>query len=167
MVAGSTQIRYALRVLSTQRSTHYIGQCLTGVALMIGCVIASLIIANLFDIFRPGTLLQGRDFHRTAVLSAVHIACVGLWWYRVRSGRLWMMLGALGLVEVLVCALIVFFSGSYKLDLFFWDWFLGINTYIALPWVASAGLGFLWQRRSRGNITAVSAGGSAEGERPG
>ena len=118
-----------------------------GAALIVMSVATGFLIANLIDHLRPGTLLQGRNFHGAAILIALLIACSGVWWYRAYAGHVWTMLAALGLVEVLICALILLFSGSYVLDRFFLDWFLEINTYVALPWLGAAGLGFFWVRK--------------------
>src|SRR5262245_10013280 len=115
-----------------------------GAALIVMCAVTGFLIANLIDLLRPGTLLHGRNFHSVAILIALLIACSGVWWYRAYAGHVWIMLVALGLVEVLICALILLFSGSYVLDGFFLDWFLEINTYVALPWLAAAGLGSFW-----------------------
>ena len=118
----------------------------SGALLIIACVAAAYLIANLVDRWWPGVLLRGRDFRPTGLMAAVLIAMAGCWWALAR-GHAWAeMLGSLALVEVLLGGLIVFFSGSTALDAFFLDWFLGVNLYFGLPWLAAIGLGLLLGR---------------------
>ncbi len=83
------------------------------------------------------------------MLAAFLIACSALWWARNYARQLETLLTVLGLVEALICALIWFFSASFAVDRFFLSWFLGINTYVALPWLGAAALGFMWARQAR------------------
>lgn len=120
---------------------------LGAVALVITCVVVAFLVANLVDLFRPQTFVQGRDFRRWALLASFLIAFSAFWWARNYVRQLVTILTALGLVEVLICAPIWFFSGSFAVDRFFLSWFLGVNAYIVFPWLGAAALGFVWARR--------------------
>jgi hypothetical protein len=119
-------------------------QSLAGAILMALCVAAGLLIANLADLVHPGLFLQGRNFHRVAFLVALLIGGAGMWWYRVHAGHVVTMLASLGLVEIVIAVLIGVFSGSFVVDRFFVDWFLGVNVYVAVPWLTALALGSLW-----------------------
>ena len=118
-----------------------------GAILLLACAIAAFLLAQMVDLLRPGTLLSGRGFRPTAIIAAALIAVAGFWW-SLRRGHGWAeMLASLVFIEVLIGALIVFFSGSSSLDSFFLDWFLGLNLYVGLPWLLAIGLSMILKRR--------------------
>jgi hypothetical protein len=119
-----------------------------GAVLIVSCALVAYAVANLVDLGWPGTLLRGRDFRAIAILAAALIAVAGLWWALARRHGSGEMLASLLLVEALLAALIVVFSGSLSIDAFFADWFVGVNLYLALPWLLAVGVSFM-SRRAR------------------
>ena len=120
---------------------------LSGAILIVACVAAAYLIANVVDLVWPGTLLRSRGVRPSALVAAVLIALAGCWWSLVRRHAWSQMLASLVLVEVLLGVLIVFFSGSPALDSFFLDWFLGVNLYVGLPWLVAVGVGIVLKVR--------------------
>jgi hypothetical protein len=110
-------------------------------ALIFACAICAYLIANLVDLVRPDTLIHGRDFRSTAWLAAALIALVGFWRSFKRRNSAMQMCYSLVLVEAMVVGLILFFSGNYVIDTFFLDWFMGINLFLAIPWLIGIGIG--------------------------
>jgi hypothetical protein len=123
-----------------------LARVLGGAFLIVASAVAAYLIASLVDLVRPGTLLSSRGVRPTAVVAAVLIASAGFWWSFVRRHAWTEMLASLVVIEVLVGALIVFFSGSPALDSFFLDWFIGVNLYVGLPWLIAIGLSSILRR---------------------
>ena len=111
-----------------------------GSAIILSCALAVLLLSALAELVVPGLLIHGREFRPAATVAAVLIGLAGLWLHGVRRHELWEMLAALAVVEVVVIAAIAVISGSASPDRFFLSWFLGINQYLAVPWLGALGL---------------------------
>jgi hypothetical protein len=117
-----------------------------GAILIVACTIVALLLANLVDLARPGTLFRGRDIRRAAMLAAALIGIAGVWWSLARGHGWAEMVASLLVTEVLIAALIVAFSGSATFDAFFFDWFLGVNLYTGAPWLLALIIGIVINR---------------------
>lgn len=118
----------------------------SGVLLILTCLVAAYLAASLVDLVRPGTLIQGRGIQPTAMLAAAFVATAGFWWCLAVGHRWTDMLGTLVLVEALLAGLIFFFSGSTSIDSLFLDWFLGVSEYVGLPWLLAIGVSVVVRR---------------------
>ena len=102
-------------------------------AILVGCLVAAFVIANLVDIVLPGALLQGRNVRRVALLASVLIFAATL----LRRGMVeWpQVFIELAVVEIVIAGLIWRFSGVVAVDALFADWWLAINAHLVLPWL--------------------------------
>lgn len=106
---------------------------LVTLAIVAACLVAAFVIANLVDMVRPGTLLQGRNFLRVGLLTGVLICLATL----LRRGPVsWLQAGLeLLVIELVIAGAIWFFAGAVAIDALFVDWWLGVNAYLVLPWI--------------------------------
>ena len=102
-------------------------------AILVGCLVAAFVIANLVDIVLPGALLQGRNVKRVALLASVLIFAATL----LRRGAIeWpQVFIEFAVVEIAIAGLIWQFSGVVAVDALFVDWWLALNAYLVLPWI--------------------------------
>lgn len=107
---------------------------LRSIAIILGCVIVSFVVAIVIDLVRPNTFLQGRNFIRVAVLASILIAAAALRRSKqaVKGPQL---LGELVVVEGVIAGLIWWFAGAITFDSFFLSWWLGLSAFVMLPWI--------------------------------
>ena len=107
---------------------------LRALALILACVVGAFVVANLVDLVRPQTLLQGRNFTLVALMASVFIALSAF--ARSRANLSWPQLAAeLLAAECVIAALVWWFSGVVAVDQLFITWWLGISAYCVLPWL--------------------------------
>ena len=107
-------------------------------AVLAGCLVMAFAAANLIDVFWPGSLLQGRNVTRVALLASGLILVATLLRRRVVSWP--QILIELAGVELVIAGLIWWFSGVIAVDSLFVSWWLGINAYLTLPWLIATAL---------------------------
>ena len=107
---------------------------LRALAVILACVVGAFAVANLVDLIRPQTLLQGRNFTIVALIASAFIALSAL--VRSRGNLSWAQLFAeLLAAELVIAALVWWFSGVVAIDQLFITWWLGISAYCVLPWL--------------------------------
>jgi hypothetical protein len=111
---------------------------LVTVAILLGCIVAALAVANAVDMVWPGTLLHGRNMTRVAMLVSGLIVIATLLRRRALAWRQIAM--ELAIIEVMMAGLIWQFAGGVSLGAFFASWWLGLNAYLVLPWLIAAAL---------------------------
>ena len=112
---------------------------LRALAVLLGCVVGAFAVANLVDLFRPQTLLQGRNFTIVALIASAFIALSAL--VRARARLSWPQLVAeLLAAEFVIAALVWWFSGVVAIDQLFMTWWLGLSAFVVLPWVLVNGI---------------------------
>lgn len=113
------------------------GAVLRAVATIAGCLLAAVVVANLVDLVRPQALLRGRDFTRVAGLGAALIAAAAFLRSRRQVNLAQVLVEGLVLQGVIAAA-IWGFSGVVAVDRLFLDWWLAINLWVVLPWMAAS-----------------------------
>ena len=101
-------------------------------AVLVACLVAAFVIANLVDVVLPGALLQGRNVRRVALLASVLIFAATLL-RPVPAGP--QLLIELAAVEFAITGAIWWFSGVAAVDALFLDWWLALNAHLVLPWI--------------------------------
>jgi hypothetical protein len=107
-------------------------------AVLGGCLVTAFAVANIIDLFWPGSLLQGRNVTRVALLASGMILAATL--LRPQAVRGQQILIELVAVEIVIAALIWWFSGVIAIDSLFTSWWLGINAYLTLPWLIATAI---------------------------
>jgi hypothetical protein len=107
---------------------------LVTLALLAGCLALAVTVANVVDLWWPGTFLQGRNFWRVALMAGGLIAAAAFFRPSMTPWR--QLLVELLAIEAIVIALVWGFSSVVAIDRFFLSWWLGLNTVFVLPWLA-------------------------------
>jgi hypothetical protein len=103
------------------------------IVVLAGCLVAAVAVANVVDMFAPGTFLHGRNMTRVALLASVLIFVAAL--LRRHAVQWRQVLIELAVIELVTTGLIWFFSGAVTLGSFFLSWWLGVNGFLVLPWI--------------------------------
>lgn len=121
---------------------------LRALAVLLACVIGAFAVANLVDLFRPQTLLQGRNFTLVALMASAFIALSAL--ARSRVILTWpQLIAELVAAELVIAALVWWFSGVVAIDQLFMTWWLGISAFVVLPWLLVNSIRLAAQAKAR------------------
>lgn len=126
--------------MSSPHAGHPLVQSLIGLAGMLVCVLAGLLL-------HIGLGGQGRNPAAGAAFSALLMAGLAAWLCARCSYRLLALWLSLVLALLLGAAAIGHFGygGLPRLDRFFLSWMGGIALWLALPWLLGMGLGLFWR----------------------